>query len=148
MPETSHTSKRLSVSYELVERPPSVTEFVALRSDAGWQMPSRKIAKVALKNALYSIVAISNGTAVGCARIVGDGLYFYIQDVIVRTASRRCGIGSALVQRCMDFIAASAPPNSGCLIVLMASPELKQFYARFGFATAPTNLSFMLIHRT
>jgi predicted N-acetyltransferase YhbS len=148
MPRKGQSPIRPSISYKLVERPPSVAEFIALRSDAGWHLPNRKIASAALKKAQYSIVAISEGTVVGCARIVGDGLYLYLQDVIVKPASRRCGIGTALIRRCMDVTASIAPPNSGCLVALMAAPELQRFYSRFGFQLAPENLSFMLIQRT
>jgi len=148
MPRKDKPPIRVSKPYELVERAPSVAEFIALRSDAGWHLPNQKIAGAALNKALYSIVAISEGTVVGCARIVGDGLYLYLQDVIVKSASRRCGIGTALVRRCMDVTASIAPPNSGCLVVLMAAPELQRFYSRFGFKLAPENLSFMLIQRT
>lgn len=148
MPRKGRSTIRPSISYKLVERPPSVPEFIALRSDAGWHLPNQKIAGAALKKALYSIVAISDGTVVGCARIVGDGLYLYLQDVIVKSASRKCGIGTALVRRCLDVIASIAPPNSGCLVVLMAAPELQRFYSRFGFKRVPKNLSFMLIRRT
>jgi predicted N-acetyltransferase YhbS len=148
MPRKGQSPIRFSISHKLVERPPSVAEFIALRSDAGWHLPNHKIASAALKRGLYSIVAISEGKVVGCARIVGDGLYLYLQDVIVRSASRKCGIGTALVRRCMDVIASIAPPNSGCLVVLMATPELRRFYSRFGFKPAAKNLSFMLIRRT
>lgn len=148
MARKGQSPTRPSISYKLVERPPSVAEFIALRSDAGWHLPNRKIASAALKKAQYSIVAISEGTVVGCARIVGDGLYLYLQDVIVKRASRSCGIGTALVRRCMAVTASIAPPNSGCLVVLMAAPELQRFYSRFGFKRVPKNLSFMLIRRT
>jgi ribosomal protein S18 acetylase RimI-like enzyme len=148
MPRKGQSRIRLSIPYKLVERPPSVAEFIALRSDAGWHLPNQKIARAALKRALYSVVAIADDAVVGCARIVGDGLYLYLQDVIVKSASRRCGIGTALVRRCMDVIASIAPANSGCLVVVMAAPELHRFYSRFGFKPVPENLSFMLIRRT
>jgi|SRR5579862_675994 len=148
MPRKSTVQIQASISYRLVERAPTLEEYVALRFDAEWSLPNRKIARAALKRSLYSVVAMRDGAVVGCARIVGDGLYLYLQDVIVKKASRKCGIGTALVRRCMCVTASLAPPNSGCLVVLMAAPELQRFYSRFGFRPRPKNLSFMLIRRT
>lgn len=148
MPKQRKLPIHTSSSYKLIDRSPGLEEYVALRAEAAWHLPNRKIVRAALKRSLYSVVAISDGTVVGCARIVGDGLYLYLQDVIVRSASRRCGIGTALVKRCMEVATSVAPAGSGCLIVLMAAPELQRFYARFGFTPVPKNLSFMHIRRT
>src|ERR1700730_5809819 len=148
MPRKRKAQIHISSPYKLIERAPTPEEYFALRFDAAWQHANRKIARAALKRSLYSVVAIRDSAVVGCARIVGDGLYLYLQDVIVESASRKCGIGTALVRRCMDFTASIAPPNSGCIVVLMAAPELHRFYSRFGFEAVPENLSFMLIRRT
>jgi predicted N-acetyltransferase YhbS len=148
MPRAGKLADRILNPYRLVDRVPSLDEYFALRSDATWHLPNRKIARAALKRSLYSVVALRDNTVVGCARIVGDGLYLYLQDVIVRSAARRCGIGTALVRRCMAVSTSLAPAESGCLIALMATPELKLFYARFGFKPIPEHLSFMYIRRT
>ena len=148
MPRQRKLANDISNRYRLVDRAPSLEEYVALRADATWHLLNRKIARTALKKSLYSVVAVRDNIVVGCARIVGDGLYLYLQDVIVRSVSRRCGIGTALVHRCMDVTTSIAPAESGCLIALMAAPELQEFYARFGFTLVPDHLSFMYVRRT
>lgn len=135
-----------NVSYVLIDRLPTLEEYARLRSEAGWHLPPPEIMKDALANSNYSVVA-SAERIVGCARVVSDGLYYYLQDVLVARDYRRVGIGTALVKKCMDAILTQAHAGSGCFIGLMTAPPLKGFYAQFGFVEAEPDISFMHIRR-
>ncbi len=75
-------------------RSPTFSEYKKLRALAGWWKTDEKATKMALKNSLFSIVAVEHDTLIGFGRIIGDGgLYFYIQDLIVHPEFQNKGYG-------------------------------------------------------
>ena len=86
------------------ERNPTYDEYKTLREAVGWWSTEDKSTKTALKNALYSVVALHNGAVIGIGRIIGDrGLYYYIQDLIVHPDYQRKGSGTRLMTKCLRF---------------------------------------------
>ncbi|WP_429428575.1 hypothetical protein [Nocardia sp. GAS34] len=67
----------------IVERIPTVTEYQLLRASVGWKTPAARKCETALPASLYSVVAEVDDAAVGMARVVGDGLYAMVVDVVV-----------------------------------------------------------------
>jgi GNAT superfamily N-acetyltransferase len=116
----------------LVERSPTPDEFAALRASIGWHpLPADTVA-AGLPNALYAVVAESEGRVVGCARVVGDGaLYFYLQDVMVAADHQKRGIGAAMMEAILAYLRRSA--REGSFIGLMAAWHARPFYERYGF---------------
>ncbi len=113
-------------------RAPIVSEYRELRDSVGWWKVEEKAIEKALKNSLFSVVAIENDTVVGIARIVGDGgLYFYFQDLIVSSDFQNRGIGKALMKELMDYIDANAA--KGAFVGLIAAKGLEKYYESFGF---------------
>lgn len=126
-----------SPELRFVERPPTPAEYAALRAAVGWPEVSADQVETGLANALYSVcLEDDSGTAVGCARVVGDGgIYLYLQDVIVRPDLQGVGLGRELTRRVMAYVAASAGDNT--FVGLMAAEGVAGFYHRFGFAERP-----------
>ena len=120
------------------ERNPSYDEYKALREAVGWRLTEETSTRKALDNALYSVVALDSNKVVGIGRVIGDdGLYYYIQDLIVNPKYQGKGIGKALMAKLMDFIQSHA--HAGSIIGLMATPGLENFYKEFGFTSRPEN---------
>jgi ribosomal protein S18 acetylase RimI-like enzyme len=119
-------------NYEIEYRSPTVSEYTTLRDLAGWWKVEDESVESALKNSLFSVVAIKDNIILGFGRIIGDGgLYFYIQDLIVDPKYRNKGIGKALMRELMNFIDANA--RSGAVVGLMAAKGLEKYYESFGF---------------
>ncbi|MGZ8624918.1 MAG: GNAT family N-acetyltransferase [Actinomycetota bacterium] len=117
--------------FELIERSPTVQEYLLLRRSAGWGEMSEGVA-LGLAHALYSVVLERDGVAVGCGRVVGDGgMYFYVQDVIVSPELRGRGFGARIMDRVMGFLEGAAEP--GAFVGLMAAQGVEGFYERYGF---------------
>jgi ribosomal protein S18 acetylase RimI-like enzyme len=115
-------------------RLPTITEYTRLRDLVGWWKIDKNAADTALKNSLFSVVAIKHGTVVGVGRIIGDGgLYFYIQDLIVHPDFQNKGLGKSLMKKLMDYIMANV--KSGAFVGLMAAKGLEKYYEPFGFKT-------------
>ena len=118
------------------QRNPTFNEYCDLRSAVGWHLTEKSSTETALNKTLFSIVVIDNDKAVGMGRIIGDeGLYYYIQDLIVLPDHQHQHIASEIMKLLMDYIKIKA--NSGAFIGLMATPGLEDFYNSFGFTTNP-----------
>ena len=113
-------------------RPPTVSEYKRLRNDVGWWATDENATAVALKNSLFSVIALELDAVSGFGRIVGDGgLYYYIQDLMIHPNFQNKGLGNSLMKELMDYIAANA--KQGAFIGLMAGKGLEKYYIKFGF---------------
>jgi ribosomal protein S18 acetylase RimI-like enzyme len=113
-------------------RSPTVGEYTRLRGLVGWRETDENATDMALKNSLFSVVAVEHHTVIGFGRIIGDGgLYFYIQDLIIHPEFQTKGLGKSLMEELMGYITANA--KSGAFVGLMAAKGLEKYYERFGF---------------
>lgn len=86
----------------------------------------------ALKNSLFCVVAAHGNKVVGMGRLVGDGARFiYLQDIMVFPKHQRKGVGTAIVDRLMEYINEKAPRKT--YIHLFTSQSTAPFYERYGF---------------
>jgi ribosomal protein S18 acetylase RimI-like enzyme len=132
------------VSIECIERVPTAAEYLALRQSVGWHGLSATASETGLAHSLYAVCAQQGSEVVGCGRIVGDGgVYFYIQDLVVRPEYQRRELGTQIMKKLMGYIERHA--QSGAFIGLMAAPGLEDFYARFSFTRFPEDSPGMLI---
>ena len=113
-------------------RSPTVAEYTRLRGLVGWRKTDENATGMALKDSLFSVVAVEHDTVIGFGRIIGDGgLYFYIQDLIIHPEFQTKGLGKSLMKELMGYITANA--KSGAFVGLMAAKGLEKYYERFGF---------------
>ena len=113
-------------------RSPTVSEYRKLRGLVGWWGTDKNATDMALKNSLFSVVAVEHGTAIGFGRVIGDGgLYFYIQDLVVHPEFQNKGFGKSLMKELMDYIKGNA--KSGAFVGLMVAKGLEKYYELFGF---------------
>ncbi len=116
----------------LVERVPTLEEYQKLRKAIGWWDVDTKATGIGLQNSLFSVCVIFENEVIGCGRVIGDnGIYFYIQDVIVLPDFQRNGIGKCIMDAIMDYLKAHA--HSGAFIGLMAAKGASRFYEGYGF---------------
>jgi ribosomal protein S18 acetylase RimI-like enzyme len=120
-------------SYTLLERAPSPDEYLSLREAAGLKPVEREAARRGLSNSLYAISVVHDGRLIGTGRVIGDGgLYFYIQDLIVHPEFRGEGLETCIMDKLMEFLHESAPPNA--FFCVRAGEEGSDFCRQFGFA--------------
>lgn len=80
-------------------------EIKALYEDSGWKayLSDDEKLKRALEGSLWNYGAFSEGKLIGFVRCVGDGEHVVlVQDLIVRSDSRRQGIGEKLMRAAME----------------------------------------------
>ncbi len=124
-------------SYQIVERVPTIKEYMALCLSVGWaEAINFDAARIALPRSLYAVVALQDDMAVGMGRIVGDGaIFFYIQDIAVHPVHQRKGVGTRIMDSLMGYIRKQAPDKA--FVGLFAAGSAKTFYAKYGFYTHP-----------
>ncbi|WP_225731014.1 MULTISPECIES: GNAT family N-acetyltransferase [unclassified Nocardia] len=117
-------------STEVVARMATVEEYRFLRRSVGWHSPPDDArTAAALAASLYGVVAqdcSQPSPAIGMGRIIGDGLYGVVVDVIVLPEWQGCAVGTALVENLITWAVAQAIPNLG----LVADDLIADFYRR------------------
>lgn len=112
-------------------------DYCSLRDSVGWSGFSEIQAMHALEHNLYNIVAMENDNIVGMGRVIGDGLYYIIVDIIVKPEYQGQGIGSKLVRRLIEYIDNQTPSPGRASIQLIAEKGKEAFYERMGFKIIP-----------
>ena len=132
--------------YRLLDGPPPVDGYLALRRDSGLSPKTREQAVAALPGSWSAchIVHESSGVAAGMGRVIGDGgWYFHIVDMAVLPSHQRRGLGDAVLKTLLARIREHAPP--GAYVNLLADPPGRRLYARHGFVeTAPASIGMAL----
>ena len=116
------------LSYEIYHR---------LRSCAGWENFSETQAQTALANSLYTVIAVEGSEAVAMGRLIGDGQYYMIVDVIVHPDFQRQKIGTSILNRLLKYADDHTPVGGRSSIQLIAEKGKEPFYETLGFKEIP-----------
>ena len=122
---------------KISHRLPTPTEYNELRRLAQWPTFSETIVKEALANSLFGVVIHDEqGQILGMGRVLGDNaIYLHVQDVIVRPACQKMGIGKLLMHELLGYVKKVAGQNTN--VGLMSSKGRENFYKSFGFIERP-----------
>jgi GNAT superfamily N-acetyltransferase len=132
--------------YQIVERIPTVEEYLALREAVGWERLDEQMTARALVNALFTVCILHKGKIIGCGRVIGDGgLHFYLQDIMMLPAYQGKGLGKRLMRAILAYLDEHALP--GAFVGLMAARGKSSFYTQFGFAVRPPERPGMFLLR-
>lgn len=114
---------------------PANKEFNELFNSVGWG--DRDDAKID-KHREMSVFAVSifeDNKIVGMARVVGDGSYFTVYDVVVRKECQGKGYGKILMQEIVKWY--KSVEDDDTYLYLGASAGKEKFYEKFGFRARP-----------
>ena len=105
-------------------------EYCSLRESVGWKnFPKIQIQEI-LKRSLYTVVAYKNHQAVGMGRLIGDGLYYVIVDVVVRPDCQQMGIGSKIFEMIVEYVDRQTPVGGRTSVQLIAEKGKEAFYEK------------------
>jgi len=121
------------MKYTIKENQLNYETYYTLRESVGWNNWSKEQAEKALENSYYSIVIFYNDNAIGMGRVVGDGIYFTIVDIVVRPEYQGKGIGRMLIDELRRFINNNGVKGTDIFVELCAVPDKIPFYEKFGF---------------
>lgn len=114
-------------------------DYYRLRESVGWANFSKDQTQEALNNCLFAVVAFENDQAVGMGRLIGDGMYLTIVDIVVSPAYQKKGIGSQIINMLIEHAAKTLPSGGRISIQLISEKGKEAFYEKFGFKRIPND---------
>lgn len=121
----------------IIENELDYETYVALRKTVGWNNFCREQVEKAINRSHYSVVLQENGDNIAMGRIIGDGLYFTIVDVVVRPDYQGKGLGTLIIQKLIECIEQGIPAGGRVSIQLISEKGKERFYVKQGFKLIP-----------
>jgi ribosomal protein S18 acetylase RimI-like enzyme len=117
-----------NVSYN----PPSLSDYINLRLEAGMSGKSQEAAQIGLKNSLFAVTVYNESTLVAMGRIIGDGgAFFQVVDIAVKPAYQGKGLGKLVMRELMKYL--DEHTYEGSYVSLIADAPANKLYEQFGF---------------
>lgn len=115
----------------------SYKEYVSLRSSVDWMNFSEEQQKKSIQNSLYTVTAVEQEQTIGMGRLIGDGLYYLIVDVVVHPQFQGKGIGSQIIDMLLQYVDKETPVGGRSSVQLIAEKDKEDFYIKKGFKLIP-----------
>ena len=116
----------------------TVEEYNELRASVDFITIRPNRAETALKNSLYTLIAMDGEKPAGMARVVGDGGYVYfICDVIVRPDHQSMGLGRQIIETVLVWLEKQVREEETIMVKLMSAMDKEPFYEKMGFHKRP-----------
>lgn len=112
-------------------------EYIALRKSVGWNNFAEEQVSKSIGNSIYNIVAEDNGQPIAMGRLIGDGIYYLIVDIVVKPEYQGKGIGSRIVDELLTYVDANTPIGGRSSVQLIAEKGKEEFYIKKGFKLIP-----------
>ena len=112
-------------------------DYIALRASVDWNIFDEGQTRTCVSNSTYTVTAVDDGQVVGMARMIGDGMYFLIVDVVVRPEYQGKGIGSQIMDRMIAYVEAQTPEGGRSSVTLLSVSGKEAFYMKKGFKLLP-----------
>lgn len=112
-------------------------DYLMLRESVDWINFSHKQIKKAINNNLYTVIAVDNNQTVGMGRLIGDGIYYIIADVVVHPSYQNNGIGSNITNMLIEYVNKQTPLGGRSSIFLITEKGKETFYEKLGFKLIP-----------
>ncbi|MCI5730779.1 MAG: GNAT family N-acetyltransferase [Eubacterium sp.] len=112
-------------------------EYIALRDSVGWYNLAEEQVSKSIKNSIYDIVVEDNGQAIAMGRLIGDGIYFLIADIVVKPEYQGKGVGSKVIDKLLSYVDTNTPIGGRSSVQLIAEKGKEEFYIKKGFKLIP-----------
>lgn len=120
-----------------IENDLSVNEYNKLRNTIGWDEKDIDIVQNAIKKSVIVKKATFENKTIGMARVIGDGIYYLIVDVLVAPKYQKNGIGKKLINEIIKEVEERTPKGQKCSINLVSISGKEEFYEKCGFKKIP-----------
>lgn len=112
-------------------------EYCKLRESVDWSLFSKEQMQKAVNSSLYTIIAVDGNQTVGMGRLIGDGMYYIIADIVVYPAYQSKGIGTNITNMLIKYVENKTPIGGRSSIQLIAEKGKESFYEKMGFKIIP-----------
>lgn len=117
----------------------TIKDVNELRKSVKWKTFEAKQISTMLKNSLAIISVYDYDKCIAMARLIGDGTYDFIVDVIVHPNYQRQGIGHDMIEQLLHL--AYDMMESRASVCLIAAKGKESFYENCGFHKIPDDFS-------
>lgn len=111
--------------------------FCILRRSVGWDLRPEVQGRAALAATARAVTAWKEGRPVGMARLIGDGMYWLLVDVVVCPEFQGRGIGRAMVTALLCWARDQLVAGGQVTVHLVSARGKESFYSRLGFTPIP-----------
>lgn len=125
------------MGYKIIENQLDYNTYILLRASVGWNNYSKEQVEKALCNSYYSVMVQDGEQNVGMGRVIGDGMYFTIVDIVVQPEFQGKGIGTLIIQTILKSIEDDMCLGSRVSIQLISEIGKEKFYIKQGFKLIP-----------
>lgn len=112
-------------------------EYIALRDSVGWYNFAEEQVSKSIKNSIYDIVVEDNGQTIAMGRLIGDGIYYIIADIVVKPEYQGKGVGSKIIDKLLTYVDTNTPIGGRSSVQLIAEKGKEEFYIKKGFKLIP-----------
>ena len=112
-----------------------------LRESVGWQTFSKEQADNAIQMTASSVVAYDDDQPIAMGRLVGDGIYYLICDVIVKPDFQKRQVGRMIMDKLLYFAKSNLKLQEKCSVQLISAYGKEEFYKKVGFKCIPNEES-------
>lgn len=114
---------------------PTNKEFNELFDSVGWGTRDEDKINKHRDSSCFSVCVFEDNKIVGMARVVGDGAYYTVYDVVVKNEYQGKGIGKILMTEIINWY--KKIEDDDTYLYLGASFGKEGFYEKFGFKSRP-----------
>lgn len=112
-------------------------EYVSLRSSVGWNNFAKEYVSESICRAILNITVTDDKETIAMGRLIGDGIYYLIVDVVVVPEFQGHGIGSAIIDMLLKYVEEHTPIGGRASVQLIAEKGKEDFYINRGFKLIP-----------
>lgn len=122
---------------EYLENSLTYQEYISLRSVVGWNNFSEEQASNSISNSVYNIKVVDDNKTIAMGRLIGDGMYYLLVDIIVSPEFQGNGIGSKIIDMLLAYVDNKTPIGGRSSVQLIAEKGKEDFYIKKEFKLIP-----------
>lgn len=123
------------MDYQITHNFPTNQEFNELFESVGWGLRDLDKINNHRVSSCFSVCVYLKNKIIGMARVVGDGSYYTVYDVVTRKEHQGKGIGSILMSEIIKWY--ESIKDDDTYLYLGAGSQKEAFYEKFGFKARP-----------
>ena len=122
---------------EYLENSLTYQEYISLRSSVGWNNFTEEQVSSSISNSVYNIKVVDDNKTIAMGRLIGDGMYYFLVDIVVSPEFQGNGIGSKIIDMLLTYVDNRTPIGGRSSVQLIAEQGKEDFYIKKGFKLIP-----------
>ncbi len=124
----------MNIEFENIITP---EEYNELRGKIGWKAHDLKRVEKAIGSSKFVKKVVVNNEIIGMARVICDGIYAFVVDVMISPDYQNQGIGKKLMQELLQEIEENMNEGETMSVNLISMAGREEFYEKCGFQKIP-----------